>query len=104
MYGEYVLTKRQCQNWSDNFNLEDTSGPGRPLEADVDKIKSLVDANRQITTPDFAESVKRESSQAHATSRINFQTYGTYGFLMFEICFVALTTAIPSIFKSNFIE
>ena len=55
VYGEDVLTERQCQNWfakfrSGNFNLEDAPRPGRPLEADVDKIKSLVDANRRIIT------------------------------------------------------
>ena len=54
VYGEDVLTKRQCQNWfaklrSGNFNLEDAPRSGRRLEADVDKIKSLVEANRRIT-------------------------------------------------------
>ena len=49
------MTERQCQNWfakcrSGNFNLEDAPHTGMPLEADVNKIKSLVDANRRITT------------------------------------------------------
>ncbi|XP_049818723.1 histone-lysine N-methyltransferase SETMAR-like [Aethina tumida] len=55
VYGEGVLTVRQCQNWfakfrSGNFDVEDASRSGRPVEADKDAIKALVDANRRITT------------------------------------------------------
>lgn len=32
-----------------NFDIEDALLLGSPLEADVDKMKSLVEANRQIT-------------------------------------------------------
>ena len=54
VYGEDL-----CQNWfakfrSGNFNLENAPRPGRPFEADVDKIKSLV-ANRRIITRQIAE-------------------------------------------------
>ncbi|GFX79335.1 histone-lysine N-methyltransferase SETMAR [Trichonephila clavipes] len=46
---------RQCQNWlakfrSGNFDVEDAPRSGRPVEADKDAIKALVDANRRITT------------------------------------------------------
>ncbi|GFV55827.1 histone-lysine N-methyltransferase SETMAR [Trichonephila clavipes] len=55
VYGEGVLTVRQCQNWfakfrSGNFDIEDAPRSGRPVEVDKDVIKSLVDANRRITT------------------------------------------------------
>ncbi|GFU82400.1 histone-lysine N-methyltransferase SETMAR [Trichonephila clavipes] len=55
VYGEGVLTVRQCQNWfakfrSGNFDVEDTPRSGRQVEADKDAIKALVDANRRITT------------------------------------------------------
>ncbi|GFV77007.1 histone-lysine N-methyltransferase SETMAR [Trichonephila clavipes] len=55
VYGEGVLTVRQCQNWfakfrSGNFVVEDEPRSGRPVEADKDAIKALVDANRRITT------------------------------------------------------
>ncbi|GFX50619.1 histone-lysine N-methyltransferase SETMAR [Trichonephila clavipes] len=55
VYGEGVLTIRQCQNWfakfrSGNFDVEDAPRSGRPFEADKDAIKALVDANRRITT------------------------------------------------------
>ncbi|GFT57266.1 histone-lysine N-methyltransferase SETMAR [Trichonephila clavipes] len=55
VYGEGVLTVRQCQNWfakfrSGNFDVEDAPRSGRPIEADKDAIKALVDANRRITT------------------------------------------------------
>ncbi|GFW63286.1 histone-lysine N-methyltransferase SETMAR [Trichonephila clavipes] len=55
VYGEGVLTVRQCQNWfakfgSGNFEVEDAPRSVRPVEADKDAIKALVDANRRITT------------------------------------------------------
>lgn len=55
MYGEGVLTVRQCQNWfakfrSGNFDVEAAPCSGSPVEADKDAIKALVDANRRITT------------------------------------------------------
>ncbi|GFV95456.1 histone-lysine N-methyltransferase SETMAR [Trichonephila clavipes] len=55
VYGEGVLTVRQCQNWfakfrSGNFDVEDAPRSGRPVEADKDAIKALVDANRRIIT------------------------------------------------------
>ncbi|GFU67449.1 histone-lysine N-methyltransferase SETMAR [Trichonephila clavipes] len=54
VYGEGVLTIRQCQNWfakfrSGNFDVKDAPRSGRPVEADKDAIKALVDANRRIT-------------------------------------------------------
>ncbi|GFW72105.1 HTH_48 domain-containing protein [Trichonephila clavipes] len=55
VYGEGVLTVRQCQNCfaefrSGNFDVEDAPRSGRSVEADKDAIKALVDANRRITT------------------------------------------------------
>ncbi|GFX67324.1 histone-lysine N-methyltransferase SETMAR [Trichonephila clavipes] len=55
VYGEGVLTVRQCQNWfakfrSGNFDVEDAPCSGKPVEADKDAKKALVDANRRITT------------------------------------------------------
>ncbi|GFU28733.1 histone-lysine N-methyltransferase SETMAR [Trichonephila clavipes] len=55
VYGEGVLTVRQCQNWfakfrSGSFDVEDAPRSGRPVEADKDAIKAFVDANRRITT------------------------------------------------------
>ncbi|GFW58359.1 histone-lysine N-methyltransferase SETMAR [Trichonephila clavipes] len=35
---------------SGNFDVEDAPRSGRPVEADKDAIKALVDANRRITT------------------------------------------------------
>ncbi|GFX67218.1 histone-lysine N-methyltransferase SETMAR [Trichonephila clavipes] len=54
-YGEGVLTVRQWQNRFpkfrfDNFDVEDALRSGRPVEADKDAVKALVDANRRITT------------------------------------------------------
>ncbi|GFV82113.1 histone-lysine N-methyltransferase SETMAR [Trichonephila clavipes] len=54
VHGESVLTVRQCQNWfakfrSGNFDVKDAPRSGRPVEADKDAIKALVDVNRRIT-------------------------------------------------------
>ncbi|GFU99611.1 histone-lysine N-methyltransferase SETMAR [Trichonephila clavipes] len=55
VYGEGVLTIRQCQNWFakfrfGNFDVEDAPRSERPVEADKDAIKALVNTNRRITT------------------------------------------------------
>ena len=63
VYGEVVLTESQWQNWfekfwSGNFNFEDA-------EADVDKIKSVVVANRWITTREIAERLNLFNATVH---------------------------------------
>ncbi|GFV22487.1 histone-lysine N-methyltransferase SETMAR, partial [Trichonephila clavipes] len=52
---EVVLRVCQCQNCfakfrSGNFDVEDALRSRRPVEAEKDAIKALVDANRRITT------------------------------------------------------
>ena len=70
VYGEDVLTERQCQNWfakfrSGNFDVEDAPRSGRPVEADEDTIKALIDANRRITTREIAERLNLSNSTVH---------------------------------------
>ena len=65
-----VLTERQCQYGfakfrSCNFNLQDAARLGRPLAADVNKIKSLVDENRRITTREIAERLNLSNAIVH---------------------------------------
>ncbi|EZA58468.1 hypothetical protein X777_00529, partial [Ooceraea biroi] len=48
VYGEDVLSERQCQNWfskfrTGNFDLKDAPRSGRPIKADDEKIKALVE-------------------------------------------------------------
>ena len=67
VYGEDVLTVRQCQNWfakfrSGNFDVEDAPRSGRPVEADKDTIKALVDANQRITTREIGERLNLSNS------------------------------------------
>ena len=50
---------------SGNLNLEDAPRPGRLLEADVDNIKSLVDANRRITTREITERLNLSNATVH---------------------------------------
>ena len=38
---------------------------GKPLEVDVDKIKSLVDANRRITTRQIVERLNLSNATVH---------------------------------------
>ena len=70
VYGEDVLTERQYQKWfakfrSGNFDLKDAPRPRRLLEADLDQIKSLVDANQRITTGEIAEILNLSNSTVH---------------------------------------
>ena len=70
VYGEDVLTVRQCQNWfakfrSGNFDVEDAPRSGRPVEADKDTIKALVDANRRITTREIGERLNLSNSTVY---------------------------------------
>ena len=67
VYGEDVLTERHCQNWFAKFR----SGNFH-LEADVDKIKPLIDANRRITTREIAERLNLSNATVHK-HMINFQ-------------------------------
>jgi len=70
VYGEDVMTERQCQNWfakfrSGNFDVEDAPRSGRPPKADENTIKALVDANRRITTRELAERLNLSNSTVH---------------------------------------
>ncbi|GFX39242.1 histone-lysine N-methyltransferase SETMAR [Trichonephila clavipes] len=70
VYGEGVLTVRQCQNWfakfrSGNFDVEDAPRSGRPVEADKDAIKALVDANRRITTREIGQRLNLSNSTVY---------------------------------------
>ena len=40
---------------SGNFDLKDTPRSGRPVEANEESIKALIDANRRITTREITE-------------------------------------------------
>ncbi|XP_047370408.1 histone-lysine N-methyltransferase SETMAR-like [Vespa velutina] len=70
VYGEDVLTVRQCHNWfakfrCGNFDVEDASRSGRPVKADKDTIKALVDTNRRITTREIGESLNLSNSTVY---------------------------------------
>ncbi|GFX97709.1 mariner Mos1 transposase [Trichonephila clavipes] len=77
VYGEGVLTVRQCQNWfakfrSGNFDVEDPPRSGKPVETDKDVIKALVDANRQITTLEIGLSFSINSEvYCHQLDKLN---------------------------------
>ncbi|GFU53218.1 histone-lysine N-methyltransferase SETMAR [Trichonephila clavipes] len=76
VYGEGVLTVRQCQNWviappqgGAPHTLRNTgvdaSRSGRPVEADKDAIKTLVDANRRITTREIGLRINLSNSTVY---------------------------------------
>jgi [histone H3]-lysine36 N-dimethyltransferase SETMAR len=70
VYGEDVLTKRQCQNRfakfrSGKFDVEDAPRSGRAVEADEDTIKVLIDENRRIITREIAERLNLSNSTVH---------------------------------------
>ena len=60
VYGEKLLTERQCKNWfarfrSGDFDLKDTPRSGRPTQVEDDKIKAMIENNRRSTTREIAE-------------------------------------------------
>lgn len=60
----------QCQNWfskfrSDSFDLNDTLRLSRPIETDDDKIKSLQNADRSITTRGIVEKLNLSNLTIH---------------------------------------
>ncbi|XP_046836130.1 histone-lysine N-methyltransferase SETMAR-like [Vespa crabro] len=66
----YYRKVRQCQNWyakfrSGDFDVEDTPRSGRPVEADKDTIKTLVVANRRITTREIGERLNLSNSTVY---------------------------------------
>ncbi|GFT78414.1 histone-lysine N-methyltransferase SETMAR [Trichonephila clavipes] len=68
---EGALIVHQCQNWfakfrSGNFDVEDAPRSGRPVEADKDVIKALVDANRRITTREIGLRLNLSNSTVYA--------------------------------------
>ncbi|XP_046819196.1 histone-lysine N-methyltransferase SETMAR-like [Vespa crabro] len=70
VYGEDVLTVRQCQKWfakfgSGTFVVEDAPRSRRPVESYEDTIKTLIDANRRITTREFGESLNLSNSTVY---------------------------------------
>ncbi|XP_047362644.1 histone-lysine N-methyltransferase SETMAR-like [Vespa velutina] len=70
VYGQVVLTVRQCQNWfakfrSGNFDVEDAPCFGRSVEADKETIKALVDANPRITTHEISERLNLSNSTVY---------------------------------------
>ena len=49
VYGEGAVTDRTCQKWfakfrAGGFSLDDAPRSGRPVEADSDQIKTLIEA------------------------------------------------------------
>ncbi|KZC14623.1 Histone-lysine N-methyltransferase SETMAR [Dufourea novaeangliae] len=59
-----------CQNWfskfrSGNFDVKDTTRFERPVKVDEDQIKALVEANRRITTREFAGRLNLSNSTVH---------------------------------------
>ena len=65
-----MFTVGECQNWfakfrSANFDVEDVALSGRPVEADKDTMKALVDGNRGITTCDIGERLNLSTSSLY---------------------------------------
>ncbi|GFW11355.1 histone-lysine N-methyltransferase SETMAR [Trichonephila clavipes] len=103
VYGEGVLTVRQCQNWfakfrSSNFDVEEAPRSERPVEADKDAIKALVDANRRIATREIGLRLNLSNSTVYDHLKgLGLSSKLDYGFPMFsqrEICVAALTSVI----------
>ena len=59
------VPKLVCKFRSGNFDVEGAPRSGKPVEADEDTIKALIDANRRITTREIAERLNLSNSTVH---------------------------------------
>ena len=83
VYGDKLLTVRQCQNWFARFrsgdsDLKDVPRSGCPTEVDDDKIKTIIENNRRSTTREIAEKlnishtcVERYIKQLGSVNKLN---------------------------------
>ncbi|XP_014607008.1 PREDICTED: histone-lysine N-methyltransferase SETMAR-like [Polistes canadensis] len=62
VYGNEALKERQCQDWfekfrSGDFSLKDNQRSGRPVKLNEDEIKTIIEADRHVTTWEDEEKV-----------------------------------------------
>ncbi|XP_046814166.1 histone-lysine N-methyltransferase SETMAR-like [Vespa crabro] len=63
LYFLYATARTGSQNFeTGNFDVEDAPRSGRPIEADKDTIKALIDANRRITIREIGERLNLSNS------------------------------------------
>ena len=67
MYREGSVTDRTCEKWfakfrAGDFSLDDAPRPGRPVEADSDQIKTLIENNQCYITQEIADILKISKS------------------------------------------
>ncbi|XP_076753327.1 histone-lysine N-methyltransferase SETMAR-like [Xylocopa sonorina] len=60
VYVDEALKERQCQNWFKKFrsgglSLKDDQRSARPVELNEDEIKTIIEADRRVTTRETAE-------------------------------------------------
>ncbi|XP_035231909.1 uncharacterized protein LOC118203731 [Stegodyphus dumicola] len=66
VYGEKIyLQNASDQTVLKNFDFEDAPCSGKPVEADEDTIKAIIDAKRLIKTPEIAERSNLSNSIVH---------------------------------------
>ena len=58
--GQDIIFTRTAQRWlnrfnNGNYNLDDSSRCGRPVEMDLDRLKQLIEDGPQLTTRRLAE-------------------------------------------------
>ncbi|EFN64998.1 Histone-lysine N-methyltransferase SETMAR, partial [Camponotus floridanus] len=63
VYGEETLKERQCRNWfdkfrSEDFSLKDEQRSGRPMNADDEQIKAIIELDRHVTEREIGEKLK----------------------------------------------
>jgi len=69
MYGEEALKERQCRNWfhkfcSGDFSLKEQR-TGRPMKADDEQIKAIIELDRHVTEREIGEKLKIPKSTIH---------------------------------------
>lgn len=62
VYGTDAVDDSTCRKWfrkfrEGNFDVKDASRAGRPITADVDKIKTMIDNNHNMTTREIGQAL-----------------------------------------------
>jgi len=70
VYGEEALKERQCRYWfekfrSGDFSLKDEQRTGRPMKADDEQIKTIIELDRHVTEREIGEKLKIPKSTIH---------------------------------------
>ena len=83
--GHDIISTRTAQRWfnrfdNGNFELDDSSRCGRPVEVDLDRLKQLIENDSRLTTGCLAEQLKcsHTTMETHLNELGKTWKYGSF--------------------------